>query len=66
MAQFQAYFALITRALIVLEGIAVHGDKDFDIFAAAYPYALRRALTLFGPSLTLHITKEALFANGRN
>ena len=26
------YFALITRALIVLEGIALTGDKDFDIF----------------------------------
>jgi predicted unusual protein kinase regulating ubiquinone biosynthesis (AarF/ABC1/UbiB family) len=33
------YFALITRALIVLEGIAVVGDPAFDIFAAAYPYA---------------------------
>ena len=58
-----AYFALITRALIVLEGIAVHGDPQFDIFAAAYPYALRKALVLFGPSLTLRITKEALFAH---
>jgi predicted unusual protein kinase regulating ubiquinone biosynthesis (AarF/ABC1/UbiB family) len=42
------YFALITRALIVLEGIAVTGDKDFDIFAAAYPYATERASTTFG------------------
>ena len=27
------YFALITRAMIVLEGIAVTGDPDFDLFA---------------------------------
>ena len=42
------YFALITRALIVLEGIAVVGNPDFDIFSAAYPYALRRSLSLTG------------------
>merc|ERR1719195_2178537 len=37
------YFALITRAMIVLEGIAVTGDPDFDLFKAAYPYSLKRA-----------------------
>ena len=42
------YFALITRALIVLEGIAVTGDPNFDIFAAAYPFAQSRALEIFG------------------
>ena len=34
--------------LIVLEGIAVTGDKDFDIFQASYPYAQARALEVFG------------------
>ncbi|KAL1523881.1 hypothetical protein AB1Y20_018800 [Prymnesium parvum] len=42
------YFALITRALIVLEGIAVTGDPDFDIFRASYPYAARHAAKVFG------------------
>ena len=42
------YFALITRALIVLEGIALSGDPSFDIFKAAYPHGLRRARELFG------------------
>jgi predicted unusual protein kinase regulating ubiquinone biosynthesis (AarF/ABC1/UbiB family) len=42
------YFALITRALIVLEGIAVTGDPSFDIFSAAYPYAQKRAIEVFG------------------
>ena len=32
------YFALVTRALIVLEGIALAGDPSFDIFKAAYPH----------------------------
>ncbi len=35
------YFALITRAMIVLEGIAVTGDPEFDLFSAAYPYTAR-------------------------
>lgn len=42
------YFALITRALIVLEGIAVTGDPSFDIFNAAYPYARKHAVSIFG------------------
>ena len=42
------YFALITRALIVLEGIALVGDKDFDLFQAAYPLAAAHASRLFG------------------
>lgn len=41
------YFALITRALIVLEGIAVIGDPTFDIFSASYPYAAKKALRIF-------------------
>lgn len=42
------YFALITRALAVLEGIALVGDPEFDIFWAAYPYALSKARSLLG------------------
>merc|ERR1711941_138158 len=45
------YFALMTRALTVLEGIALKSDPKFDIFKAAWPYASRRAVTLFGPDV---------------
>jgi predicted unusual protein kinase regulating ubiquinone biosynthesis (AarF/ABC1/UbiB family) len=48
--QVPDYFALITRALIVLEGIALTGDPDFDLFAASYPYAVTRAMTTFDAS----------------
>jgi len=48
LSQVPSYFALITRALIVLEGIALSGDPNFDIFAAAIPFARRRALQLLG------------------
>merc|ERR1719215_488291 len=43
------YYALVTRALATLEGIALVGDPNFDIFWAAYPYALSRAISLLGP-----------------
>jgi len=42
------YFALITRGLGLLEGIALTGDPSFDIFKASYPYARRRAIEVFG------------------
>jgi len=53
------YFALITRAMIVLEGIAVTGDPEFDLFRAAYPYSLRRAVNLFGYTGIKQIATEA-------
>jgi len=42
------FFALITRGLGLLEGIALSGDPEFDIFKASYPYARRRAIEMFG------------------
>eukprot|EP00094_Tigriopus_californicus_P003526 TCALIF_03392-PA protein Name:"Similar to sll0005 Uncharacterized protein sll0005 (Synechocystis sp. (strain PCC 6803 / Kazusa))" AED:0.01 eAED:0.01 QI:0/0/0/0.5/1/1/2/0/501 len=54
------YFALITRAMIVLEGIAVTGDPGFDLFNSAYPYALKRAVSLFGVSNMSQIAQEAI------
>lgn len=42
------FFALITRGLGLLEGIALTGDPDFDIFQASVPYARRRAINLLG------------------
>ena len=54
------YFALITRALIVLEGIALSGDKDFDLFNAAYPYAQKHARELFGAKQLASMLGEAV------
>lgn len=56
------YFALITRAMIVLEGIAVTGDPEFDLFAASYPYAFKRAVSVFGMKNLSEIAKEAAMA----
>lgn len=42
------FFALITRGLGLLEGIALSGDPDFDIFKASLPYASKRAAKIYG------------------
>ena len=58
------YFALITRALIVLEGIALTGDPEFDLFKAAYPHAAKHAAVLFGASnLALMLSHASHAAN---
>ena len=53
------YFALLIRSMVVLEGIAVTGDPSFDLFSSAYPYALRRAVKVFGLKNTSIIALEA-------
>lgn len=45
------YFALIIRAIGVLEGIALSGNPDFAIVDAAYPYIAQRLLTDPSPRL---------------
>merc|ERR1711871_450037 len=45
------YFALIIRAIGVLEGIALVGDKDFAIVDEAYPYLSKMLLTDPSPRL---------------
>jgi aarF domain-containing kinase len=45
------YFALIIRAISVLEGIALVGNPDFAIIDEAYPYLAQRLLTDDHPRL---------------
>lgn len=46
--QVPGFFALVTRGLGLLEGIALVGDPHFDIFAATTPYATKRAASILG------------------
>ena len=46
---FLPIFALVIRAIGVLEGIAVPGDPGFAIVDEAYPYISRRLLTDTSP-----------------
>ena len=50
---------VITRAMIVLEGIAMTGDPEFDLFNSAYPYGFKRAISLFGLCNLTEIAKES-------
>eukprot|EP00879_Flechtneria_rotunda_P016505 GHRR01017273.1.p1 GENE.GHRR01017273.1~~GHRR01017273.1.p1 ORF type:complete len:546 (+),score=179.00 GHRR01017273.1:232-1869(+) len=45
------YFALIIRAIGVLEGIALVGDPEFALVDEAYPYIAKRLLTDNSPRL---------------
>ena len=42
------FFALVTRGLGLLEGIALTGDPDFNIFEASAPFATKRAVSILG------------------
>jgi aarF domain-containing kinase len=46
------YFALVIRAISVLEGIALVGNPQFAIIDEAYPYIARRLMTDDNPRLT--------------
>lgn len=45
------YFALVIRAISVLEGIALVGNPNFAIIDEAYPYIARRLMTDKSPRL---------------
>jgi predicted unusual protein kinase regulating ubiquinone biosynthesis (AarF/ABC1/UbiB family) len=55
-----AYYALIVRSLITMEGIAMSVDKDFKVMSAAYPYVAKRLLTDPSPELRASL-KDLLF-----
>ena len=46
-----SFFALIIRAIGVLEGIALNADKDFAIVDASYPFISKKLLTDSSPRM---------------
>lgn len=59
-----AYYALIIRSLVTLEGIAIHVDPDFKVLSKAYPYVAKRLLTDQSPELRESL-RDLLFKDGR-
>jgi len=58
-----AYYALIIRSLVTLEGIAINVDPNFKVLSKAYPYVAKRLLT--DPSVELRTSlKDLLFKEG--
>ncbi|CAD5970574.1 ABC1 kinase family protein [Planktothrix agardhii] len=61
--QVPAYYALIIRSLVTLEGIAINVDPNFKVLSKAYPYVAKRLLT--DPSVELRNSlKDLLFKDG--
>ncbi|MEM9002744.1 MAG: AarF/ABC1/UbiB kinase family protein [Cyanobacteria bacterium P01_F01_bin.86] len=58
-----AYYALIIRSLVTLEGIAINVDPEFKVLSKAYPYVAKRLLTDTSPELRASL-QDLLFKNG--
>ncbi|NHC33885.1 ABC1 kinase family protein [Scytonema millei] len=58
-----AYYALIIRSLVTLEGIAIRIEPDFKVLSAAYPYVAKRLLIDPAPELRASL-KDLLFKEG--
>lgn len=61
--QVPAYYALIIRSLVTLEGIAISIDPNFKVLSSAYPYVAKRLLTDPAPELRTSL-RELLFKEG--
>jgi len=61
--QVPAYYALIIRSLVTLEGIAIHVDPNFKVLSKAYPYIAKRLLTDPAPQLRTSL-QNLLFRDG--
>ncbi|MGL5796450.1 MAG: ABC1 kinase family protein, partial [Waterburya sp.] len=55
-----AYYALIIRSMVTLEGIAIGIDPNFKVLSKAYPYVAKRLLTDPAPELRASL-KDLLF-----
>ncbi len=58
-----AYYALIIRSLVTLEGIAINVDPEFKVLSKAYPYISKRLLTDPAPALRASL-RDLLFKDG--
>ncbi|MCS6781727.1 MAG: AarF/ABC1/UbiB kinase family protein [Gloeomargarita sp. SKYBB_i_bin120] len=61
--QVPAYYALIIRSLVTLEGIAITIDPQFKVLSVAYPYVAKRLLTDPAPELRQSL-RDLLFKDG--
>ncbi|WP_026104228.1 AarF/ABC1/UbiB kinase family protein [Anabaena sp. PCC 7108] len=59
-----AYYALIIRSLVTLEGIAIYIDPNFKVLSEAYPYVSKRLLTDPADELRTSL-QELLFKDGK-
>jgi Predicted unusual protein kinase len=60
-----AYYALIIRSLVTLEGIAINVDPEFKVLSKAYPYVAKRLLSDPAPELRASL-QDLLFKQGNS
>ncbi len=58
-----AYYALIIRSMVTLEGIAIGIDPNFKVLSKAYPYVSKRLLTDQSQELRTSL-RDLLFKDG--
>ncbi len=58
-----AYYALIIRSLVTLEGVAINVDPNFKVLSKAYPYVAKRLLSDPAPQLRTSL-RDLLFKDG--
>lgn len=58
-----AYYALIIRSMVTLEGIAISIEPEFKVLSKAYPYIAKRLLTDPAPELRSSL-RDLLFKDG--
>ncbi|WP_069789663.1 ABC1 kinase family protein [Cyanobacterium sp. IPPAS B-1200] len=58
-----AYYALIIRSMVTLEGIAINIDPEFKVLSKAYPYVAKRLLTDQSEQLQASL-RDLLFKDG--
>ncbi|MBF2099069.1 MAG: AarF/ABC1/UbiB kinase family protein [Gloeomargaritaceae cyanobacterium C42_A2020_066] len=61
--QVPAYYALIIRSLVTLEGLAITIDPSFKVLSVAYPYVAKRLLVDNAPELRQSL-RDLLFKDG--
>ena len=59
------YFALLGRAIVTLEGIALTGDPDYGIIMEAYPFVARKLLSEDRPEIQKAL-QEVLYARNQD
>ena len=57
------YFAILGRAIITLEGVALSGNPDYGIIMEAYPFIARRLMKEGRPEIQKAL-QEVLYASG--
>ncbi|KAL1528435.1 hypothetical protein AB1Y20_009783 [Prymnesium parvum] len=58
-----AYFALLARAVVTLEGLALTGDPNYGLIIEAYPFVARKLLSEGRPELQQAL-QEVLYSAG--